>query len=458
MIALVSAGLNIATAQVHKILDFPNSYNCDTSVVRYWDGNQAVVYASSPKGKMFYLMDANSTNVASIATSLHVKDMEIVGDTLYYCGIGDDDNAYIGFFTIPDLLTSNLPEKLVTIPLAGSNNDLPLRPKRMEVFHVNGGFHVVMVCDVVLPSDTIKRVMMDARSFYGNSTWAFNYAFPGSLDDDLDNIWYPDDVAITDNYIVFIGHKHCSAGIYIKKAYKPNNTTDFFIYTSSTALSTAMYAYFGDCYILGQSDGEHPVWGTHLKGDTIAVAFMCNYKPGTDAIYGAVVMKIFQNPIDTINDTCTEMFFPYSQTLNKSWRVKDLRYDEMEDKLLMLYDADNPIDGTIENMAMVIDNMFPNNVESFYINVTKAKLFSIDRFTPFEKTTITSGTTSGNRFISTLRHTANDLCSYKFKPYSIPAFGHTIQFDVDFNYDPHQAMQFFQKASVLNSNIIVFCE
>lgn len=464
LIGIFASTMGSAKAQIHKVINLPDSYGCDTSIVRYWNQQYVVLYAQSPRGNLFYLVDANNTVSKLIPTSIYVKDMEIVGDTIYYCGANASGNAFIGYFTITDLMSTNVTENLVEILPGGQHHNLPFFPKRMEVYHVSTGLHIVMVCDIVMPSDSIKRVMMDGRSFYGTTTWAFDYAWPENLEDDQSNIFYPDDVIVTDNYVVFIGHKHCSAGIYMKKFYKPSTLSNFFIHTYSLTSNyyNIYHAYMNSSNnfsVLGQTDGEHPVWGTHINGDTIAIACMSAYmNKDLKKIYGSTVKKFHINPLDTIDDTTYDLFFPYSEFLNRGWVVKDLRYDKANNNLLMLYDADSPIDGSIESMAMVIDNAQFNSGESKFILSHKTDLKSLDKFWVPNNRLAACGKNTDQDCVCSFHIHNGHICTYDFTPLSIKINGEMIYFDRP-TYDlGQQASRDIYVNPVKKSAINIICE
>lgn len=456
-------GGNNLLGQIHNVMEFPNCLNSDTSIVRNWYDKLNIIYSQSPAGNQIYLTDANSTAVYSIFTDINIKDMEILEDTLYYCGADQNNISYIGQFTIPDMLTSSVSETLVQIPTGGSGNSYPFFPKRMEVFHVSAGIHVVMVCDMVCPSDTIKRVMMDARSHYGNTTWAFNFVAPYTIFDDQSNIFYPDDVAVTDSYVVFIGHKHCSAGIYMKKFQKPNNLTDFYNYTSFSYQNIYNYYLTSgiDYSVLGQHDGEHPVWGVGTIGDTIAIACMSSYNDSPSGfMYGVTVKKIALLPFTSSEDISFDLFFPYTRTLNRLWVVKDIRYDKYNNNILLLYDADSPVSGSTETMAMTINHAHFSNGESFLTIYNKVNTHSMDKFYPSTNRMVTCGTSlSGSgSFLCTHHANASDRCIYDFIPKSIKVKATLPSFNVAQDCPPRQSAETLISTSTKETKVTIVCQ
>ena len=212
LVFLVLAAAVDARGQVGQIYELTNYPKCDTSIIREWKEGLSLIYSRQPgSGNWFHLANSLGMTVASVKVGTDVKDMEIVDDTVYYCCM-EPGSMYIGYFTIPDLLSSSMHETLVRIdpaPFAVPTKEM--RPRRLEAFHVADGLHVIMLYDNKFISDSVKRVLVDVYRQYSVPGWnamhgAYNW-------DDSGNIFYGDDIAVTDNYVVLVGHKHYSSGI-----------------------------------------------------------------------------------------------------------------------------------------------------------------------------------------------------------------------------------------------------
>lgn len=432
--------------------------NCDTSIIRHWKESTSIVYAKTPTGN-FFLMDNPSTpSSLKCQTKLDVKDMEIVEDTLYYCGTAAGA-SYIGFFCINDFFTSSVAEKKVLMPPYTNGSEIfRFQPRRLEVFHVSGGYHVVMVSDMVCPSDTIKRVMMDARSFYGATYWAVTFWAPENLFDDRSNIFYPDDVAVTDNYVIYVGHKHQSAGIYMRKYLKINNVTYNIHYYTDAIIGPPVSNYFYNAYtfnVLGHPYGEYPVWCKHTLGDTIAIAYMSEYKYGQ---FGAIVKKI---DVQNILNNTINLILPFSSVLNPDWAVRDIRFDKAFNTILMLYDADNPISSSLQSMIMTIDHTFLNNPETHYTLQNNIIHHSLDKFNYINNNFSTCGKMVGtNLSIGThyLHLPGFESCTGLFIPYFHEIKDKLSYFEIETDPRDFQASQTPEDTPVTTTPLDIFCE
>ena len=375
LLCFVMAGVSSVrgkTGQINELSGFPK---CDTSIVREWKDKQALIYSKHPEaGNWFHLVKSTGTTVSSVKVACEVKDMEIVDDTVYYCCM-EPGSMYIGYFTIPDLLSPVMHETLVRIdpaPFAVLTKEM--RPRRLEAFHVADGLHVIMLYDNKFISNSVKRVLVDVYRQYSVPGWraehgAYNW-------DDSGNIFYGDDIAVTDNYVVLVGHKHYSSGIHARSFYKPTNSASNIFSSGSTLynhLACSGFAVLGDTY------GDYPVWCTHTgdlrtRGNVVAIACMAPRSVGGSVEFGYTIKKY--NAASPLSFS-TQLFYPISTTFNPLWKVRDIRYDALSNNLLVLHDADAP-DGSLRSMVSVVDNSTYSTVESYPND--NIQLHSMDKF------------------------------------------------------------------------------
>ena len=375
LVFLVLAAAVDARGQVGQIYELTNYPKCDTSIIREWKEGLSLIYSRQPgSGNWFHLANSLGMTVASVKVGTDVKDMEIVDDTVYYCCM-EPGSMYIGYFTIPDLLSPVMHETLVRIdpaPFAVPTKEM--RPRRLEAFHVADGLHVIMLYDNKFISNSVKRVLVDVYRQYSVPVWkaehgAYNW-------DDSGNIFYGDDIAVTDNYVVLVGHKHYSSGIHARSFYKPTNAI-FNIFSSGSTLYDFL-AYSGFA-VLGDTYGDYPVWCTHTgdlrtRGNVVAIACMAPRSVGGSVEFGYTIKKY--NAASPLSFS-TQLFYPISTTFNPLWKVRDIRYDALSNNLLVLHDADAP-DGSLRSMVSVVDNSTYSTVESYPND--KIHLHSMDKF------------------------------------------------------------------------------
>ena len=379
LVFLVLAAAVDARGQVGQIYELTNYPKCDTSIIREWKEGLSLIYSRQPgSGNWFHLANSLGMTVASVKVGTDVKDMEIVDDTVYYCCM-EPGSMYIGYFTIPDLLSSSMHETLVKVfPPTLPDTVKETRPRRLEAFHVADGLHVIMLYDYEFVSGMVKRVLVDVYRQYSVPVW---YAMHGAYNwDDSSSIFYGDDIAVTDNYVVLVGHKHYSSGIHARSFYKPTSAgIDLF---SGGGVMSNLLHYYG-WYVLGDTYGDYPVWCTHTgdlrtRGNVVAVACMAPMRGvGGTVVFGYAVRKFNAASLGGLTSFSTEMFYPISTTFNPLWQVRDIRYDAPSNNLLVLHDADAP-GGGVKSMVSVVNNSSYIAVESFPVG--KNEIHSMDKF------------------------------------------------------------------------------
>ena len=386
LVFLVLAAAVDARGQVGQIYELTNYPKCDTSIIREWKEGLSLIYSRQPgSGNWFHLANSLGMTVASVKVGTDVKDMEIVDDTVYYCCM-EPGSMYIGYFTIPDLLSPVMHETLVRIdpaPFAVPTKEM--RPRRLEAFHVADGLHVIMLYDNKFISNSVKRVLVDVYRQYSVPGWnamhgAYNW-------DDSGNIFYGDDIAVTDNYVVLVGHKHYSSGIHARSFYKPTNSASNIFSSGSTLYNHLAYSGFA---VLGDTYGDYPVWCTHTgdlrtRGNVVAIACMAPRSVGGSVEFGYTIKKY--NAASPLSFS-TQLFYPISTTFNPLWKVRDIRYDALSNNLLVLHDADAP-DGSLRSMVSVVDNSTYSTVESYPND--KIHLHSMDKFNAWGDGVTSSG-------------------------------------------------------------------
>ena len=98
LIMFVSGGAHGQTNSLHELMEYLKP---DTSIIRNYKDGVSIMYSRSPiYGKRFhYDVKSGSTFVTSAVTKVTVTDMEILDDTVYFCGVNLSGNAVIGFST-----------------------------------------------------------------------------------------------------------------------------------------------------------------------------------------------------------------------------------------------------------------------------------------------------------------------------------------------------------------------
>jgi len=386
LVLFLSVAANFVSAQTDFIAEIQNLNGADTSIIREWRDGYAVIYSTSQyNGGYFNLVEEGNTSVITVVTDYLIKDMEIVGDTLYYCGINSLNNSIVGYFTITDLFMYNCYEH--TFIGSGSN----LIPRRLEAFHVSDGFHILVLYDNHDNNDSVNRVLHDLIITYSGIYGCYSI--------DFESIEYCDDIVVTDNYVVTVGHKHLSAGIYMRKFYKPICASmSPFIPYGNIAYPFSGYTPYNTVYYYDISVGtnvigdyplwDHPVWGTHIGGDSVAIAFSA-WERGNGR-FGASVNRFYVPSMTPLGD---DLFIPYGTSYVSTNLVRDLRFSPSANQLLMLYDAGIYSTFTPEKLLTVIDNITFGSATAIYTGYGIDQ-HSLDKF-EYEKAGFISLTSSG---------------------------------------------------------------
>ena len=97
LIMFVSGGAHGQTNSLHELMEYLKP---DTSIIRNYKDGVSIMYSRSPiYGKRFHYVKSGSTFVTSAVTKVTVTDMEILDDTVYFCGVNLSGNAVIGLST-----------------------------------------------------------------------------------------------------------------------------------------------------------------------------------------------------------------------------------------------------------------------------------------------------------------------------------------------------------------------
>ena len=322
-----------------------SGYVADSSIVREWKNGYCVMYTSTAgEDYYFHLIDVLSGTVWSIASQDRVSDMEIIGDTLYYCG-----NDYIGFptvgvFYIPNILTNNVIVSHLRCPTRHT-----IVPERMDVVRVSNGFHVFVTGDLTYEGSSIPvSFVADVANFNTvSSNWTVRYYVTWGKE-------CFDDVAATENYVVTAGHVDNSRDVIIRVFERPNNVN----YPSdpnpshhhmfyNPALCNYMYFYSGNAMKPMSQHDYYSIFITHTKADTVAVAYLADYS----AYFGLTVKTI---------DVSTGVPIPQKEInakgIPEKYNVKDIRYDKLADSLLILQEKNSSVYGATRGYMVITDN------------------------------------------------------------------------------------------------------
>lgn len=200
---------------------------------------------------------------------------------------------------------------------------------KLEVEECANGYHVYMVGESFY-GGCVTRCMVDLQYDVLWSAWTLNFS------QERGAVYFYDDVAVTDNEIVFVGHKNGSSGQYIVSFPRPFTAAiDIF----SLSPSPLNYFMFANC-------NANPLPFTpflieHLVGDYYAVTGYANlYSYGV-----AGTMLTIYNGTGNLHYQC---LIPQSAYL-PSWEQRDLRFNQYTKTLCLLQKMSAPVWSTMES-------------------------------------------------------------------------------------------------------------
>lgn len=308
----------------------------DTSIIRYSSPNVVVMYTSNGIYNNYFHIINTETNMRwYFHVEEIVKDVEILDDTVYYCG--DEGYPEVGIFAISDVYTGNVLIKNFWVSTTRAI------PKRLEVFRASGGIHVVIVGDWLTATPT-NSFIADVWSEYSTSLNTWSLAALRTVGKEL-----YDDIAVTDNYVVASANLYGTKDIVLKVLPRPtytsftngyitNNNLFFSDYPTSMYVYTAPFYFYNGDYYRASGYGKYPIRITHTTGDSIALACMAD-KNSTQ--YGVTVKDI--EIIAGVPIVQRNMFSSWGTGLKYFWEMRDIRYNPERDSVLLLVDREWPL-------------------------------------------------------------------------------------------------------------------
>lgn len=213
---------------------------------------------------------------------------------------------------------------------------------KLKVQPCSDGIHVYMIGAALFTGTTdTNRCIVDMCNYTGSSTWEFRFV------QEHWSIYYYDDITVTDNYVVVVGHKNGSSGHYCSVFTKPGTVATHLI---------PMIPYIDNYSYSGGTDGimadpNRPLMIENLSDDHYAivgyadVSYFGPYDRGTILyIYDAVS-----------NSYVYRCYVPQGFADTADWRLLDFRYNADVKQLYLLQKMSSPISPSIESALCVFD-------------------------------------------------------------------------------------------------------
>lgn len=296
------------------------------SIIREYKENVYVVYNEGSGLHSFNLVDLSSYTVTSLDVFiLAVTDFEIHGDMVYFCGSAS--SPLIGWFDITTAFSGATPVYFGYLPSLNCSNyptqwDSFSDVKKIEVMEIGGSIHLLIVGSATCTSVSGYQDRYFADVFFDGTGWKIEATL------DHAGIFYYDDVAESNNYVVPVGHKNFANGEYSYTLPKPSTpyTGLFSSISSSPIPSYTIYAYAGySCHEVNAAS-EYII--EHITDDILATACYGKIIPagGSNYVYGTIF---------TLYDGATAVYSRYC-VYPYNFIYRDLRYNPNTNSVYLL--------------------------------------------------------------------------------------------------------------------------
>ena len=219
-------------AQSNTVYEIPG-LNTKSSLILEYNDSIDILYNKNGNSA-FILVNKSSGMVIeeTVATLDEVTDMEISGDMVYFCGETTTNQQVMGRFDINNLFFSSGSIEIFQIPISPTIGIYPgkLYLRKLEVYApFLNDIHVFMVGDMIFnaPNNYPPDYTCLIDVYYNGTYWQASYIYQPGGD------YLFDDLAVTANYLMVVGHKY-TGGDYSHKAATLTPSTFPIIYPCTT--------------------------------------------------------------------------------------------------------------------------------------------------------------------------------------------------------------------------------
>lgn len=331
------------------VVDIPDVPS-DTSIVRTWQMRKSVVYFRSNEfGTGFLLVDEYSVNVLKIKMSdnVVVRDFRILHDTVFLSGYYYDaalaqQYGLLARFAIQDFYNGSgnynwMATLRTPMPDCYGGNcknqiyDIP----RLAVYDSSGRIKIAFIAKNYIVDETTRRVGVGSAKYSGSS-WNVVFIY------NKYGIEEYTDIIATDDYVVAVARTNDSARLALR-IYPKNDFISMSPFGGGTPPSYFYHNKFGQ----GLSDLEvdENVMATAMKINKFAVSYHYTNSPDD-----GLAVKTF-DIIGGLASLTQAMTASIVRRVGSDWKMRDISYSPLRDKLMVLNDSDG---GTIGGQTSII--------------------------------------------------------------------------------------------------------
>ena len=337
-----------AVAQTNSIYEVQSLFPQD-AIIRYWQEEKYVVYSIDDNTMThFTLFDYSSMQCTDFRIKgIEVSDFEIEKKTVYFCGKpAGGTNPLFGYFDISTLFATGTGFYVASLVGAQPSLEFPgyyeeiISLMKLEVQTCPDGVHVYMIGEAKNTKfSATNRCIVDVTSTPPSVVWGGYFAQENA------SVYYYDDIAVTDNEVVVIGHKNGSAGHYNTSYPKPVSISNPLI--TPGYLATYYYSGWGNDYYI---DLNRPLMIEHLFGDYYAIVSHTDVGIGGAPDRGTVV-SIYNSSANCVYRCC----IPQGFSDTAKWEFKDLRYNKHTERLYLLQEMSQPVSTSLNSVVCAFD-------------------------------------------------------------------------------------------------------
>lgn len=321
-----------------------------TAIVRYWHESEYVVYYLDGAYYHFSLVDMSANTFVDFESkNIIVNDFEIERDTVFFCGTKVGDPVF-GFFHIPTLFAAATGMQTMNLggwhPSPGypSGQERITDLMKLKVQKCIDGIHGYMTGKAELyfhDSTYNNRCIVDMRYSWMGGGWTGDYV------QEYGSIYYYDDITVTADSVVVIGHKNASCGHYGSSYPKP----------AFAFLSLIPYSPYPETYYYSGGGGGYnidpnkPLMIEHLFGEYYAIvgyAYISVSYPLED--WGTAI-SIYNGSANCVY----RCYIPQGANDTARWKLLDFRYNPNMQKLYLLQEMSNPVSSTVNSVMCEFD-------------------------------------------------------------------------------------------------------
>ena len=315
------------------------------AIVREWTEGRYVVYRDDGSSRLQFtvidtaFMIAHDVAALSLYPGIHINDFEILKDRVYFCGRYGRGPIF-GWFDANDAINGVANYNLITS--INCMDQIKFAPAQLydllkiEVAYCGGVLHAFMIGE----ANTLggpNRCIVDMYDDMTPPLWQCQ------IHESYYKKYYYDDVAVTDNFVTVVGHKHEGNNHYLLAFPRPPapGMSIFSPYSSPWSQQIVASWTADDYYPFPTS----PFMIEHLNKDTFAIVGYIDHQDGT---CGTAITLY-----DGIYNNLGCRYIPQGVADTNLWRLKDFRYNTASRHLFLLEDMSSPVSPGAMNSVLL---------------------------------------------------------------------------------------------------------